>query len=140
MNSSVLYLGRLVPSKQPHLLAEIAVRLDALRPHKPWRLWIAGSGPAEATLPEAIRSNQVTHRVRMLGWQDDPIGVVHAADCVLIALARRRAASSAVGGASGRTAQRSQRHPRQPRGGGRRHRLPLPGYRSGRLCSGHRAR
>jgi glycosyltransferase involved in cell wall biosynthesis len=80
----VLYLGRLVPSKQPLMLAEIAARLDALRPHKPWRLWIAGTGPAEQALPEAIRQHQVAHRVRMIGWQDDPSGVVHAADVVLL--------------------------------------------------------
>jgi glycosyltransferase involved in cell wall biosynthesis len=80
----VLYQGRLVPSKQPMMLAEIAARLDALRPHKPWRMWIAGAGPAEQALPEAIRQNQVTHRVRLLGWQDDPLGLVHAADAVVL--------------------------------------------------------
>jgi glycosyltransferase involved in cell wall biosynthesis len=80
----VLYLGRLVHAKQPLLLADIAARLDALRPRKPWRLWVAGTGPAEQSLAEAVKARQVEHRVRLLGWQDDPLGVLHAADVVLL--------------------------------------------------------
>ncbi|MBI3836769.1 MAG: glycosyltransferase family 4 protein [Planctomycetia bacterium] len=80
----VLFLGRLDHSKQPLMLAEIAGRLDKLRPRRSWQLLVAGAGPLETQLSQAIKSMQLDHRMRMLGWQDDPQSVLLAADAVLL--------------------------------------------------------
>jgi glycosyltransferase involved in cell wall biosynthesis len=80
----ILFMGRLEYPKQPLLLAEIARRLDRLRPHESWRLVVAGSGPDEPALRRAIERLGVAHRVKLLGWQDDPLGVLHAADVALL--------------------------------------------------------
>ena len=55
----ILFMGRLEYPKQPLLLAEIADRLERLRPHEAWRLVVAGSGPEEAGLRRAVGA---------LGW------------------------------------------------------------------------
>ena len=79
----ILFLGRLSQAKQPLLVAEIAARLDGLRSRKSWRLLIAGAGPYEAQLAQAVKGSSISHRVKMLGRQNDPTGLVHAADVVL---------------------------------------------------------
>jgi glycosyltransferase involved in cell wall biosynthesis len=80
----ILFMGRLEYPKQPMLLVDIAQRLEALRLDTPWRLAIAGSGPEENALRVAIGSKRLEHRMSLLGWQDDPQGVLHAADIVLL--------------------------------------------------------
>jgi len=80
----ILFQGRLDPDKQPLLLADIAGRLDVLRSRTKWRLLVAGSGENQAQLVQAIKSQALTHRVRLLGWQNDPASAVHAADAVLL--------------------------------------------------------
>jgi glycosyltransferase involved in cell wall biosynthesis len=80
----ILFLGRLEYPKQPLLLAEIAASLERLRPHDAWRLVVAGSGPDEAPLARAIEALGVQHRVKLLGWQTDPLAVLHAADVTLL--------------------------------------------------------
>ncbi|HEV3137237.1 MAG TPA: glycosyltransferase family 4 protein [Pirellulales bacterium] len=80
----VLFLSRLDASKQPLLLAEIAGRLDILRPRRSWQLLVAGVGPLESPLAQAIKSMQLEHRVRMLGWQDNSPELLLAADAVVL--------------------------------------------------------
>ncbi len=80
----LLFMGRLEYPKQPLMLAEIAQRLQRLRPERPWRLVVAGSGPDEQALVRSIQQKHLEHRVQLLGWQDDPDGVLHAADVVLL--------------------------------------------------------
>jgi glycosyltransferase involved in cell wall biosynthesis len=80
----ILFLGRLENSKQPMMLAEIAARLDKLRPRRSWQLLVAGAGSAEGQLSQAIKSMQLAHRVRMLGWQNDPQALLLAADVALL--------------------------------------------------------
>jgi glycosyltransferase involved in cell wall biosynthesis len=80
----ILFMGRLEYPKQPMLLVEIAERLEALGLDAPWRLVVAGSGPEENALRVAIRAKRLDGRVSLLGWQDDPHGVLHAADIVLL--------------------------------------------------------
>jgi glycosyltransferase involved in cell wall biosynthesis len=80
----ILFMGRLEYPKQPMLLVEIAQRLEALRLEVPWRLAIAGSGPEENALRVAISSERLEDRMSLLSWQDDPQGVLHAADIVLL--------------------------------------------------------
>lgn len=80
----ILFMGRLEYPKQPLLLAEIAERLERLRPHETWRLVVAGTGPDEASLRRAVAALGMTHRVKLLGWQEDPLSVSHAADIALL--------------------------------------------------------
>ena len=80
----ILYQGRLESEKQPLLLAEIAARLDVLRSRTKWRLLVAGSGDMQSQLAQAVKSQGLTHRVRLLGWQAEPAGPVHASDAVLL--------------------------------------------------------
>ncbi len=80
----ILFMGRLEYPKQPLLLAEIADRLERLRPHEAWRLVVAGTGPEEAGLRRAVADLGVAHRVQLVGWQQDPLGVSHAADIALL--------------------------------------------------------
>ena len=77
-------MGRLEYPKQPLLLAEIADRLERLRPHEAWRLVVAGTGPEEVGLRRAVADLGVEHRVKLVGWQQDPLGVSHAADIALL--------------------------------------------------------
>jgi glycosyltransferase involved in cell wall biosynthesis len=81
----ILFMGRLEYPKQPLLLAEIADRLERLRPHESWRLVVAGSGPDEANLRRAVAALGMTHRVKLVGWQEDPLSASHAADIALLA-------------------------------------------------------
>ncbi len=81
---AILFMGRLEYPKQPLMLAEIVARLEQLRSASGWRLVIAGSGPEEAALRQAIDRSGLNHRVEFLGWQDDPSGVLHAADIVML--------------------------------------------------------
>jgi glycosyltransferase involved in cell wall biosynthesis len=84
----ILFLGRLEYPKQPLLLAEIADRLERLRPHESWHLVVAGTGPDEERLQRAVAAMGMTHRVKLVGWQEDPLSVSHAADvAVLVSLA-----------------------------------------------------
>ena len=80
----ILFMGRLEYPKQPLLLAEIADRLERLRPHESWRIVVAGTGPDEASLRRAVAALGMTHRVTLIGWQEDPLSVSHAADIALL--------------------------------------------------------
>lgn len=80
----ILFMGRLEYPKQPLILADIAARLDQLRPARPWRLAIAGSGEEEAALAAAVHERNLEHRVQMLGWQANPLGVLLASDVMLL--------------------------------------------------------
>ena len=61
-----------------------AARLDVLRSRTKWRLLVAGSGDMQSQLAQAVKSQGLTHRVRLLGWQAEPAGPVHASDAVLL--------------------------------------------------------
>ncbi len=81
---AIVFVGRLEYPKQPHLLAEVAAELEALRPRGRWRLLVAGSGPEEGKIAQQIESLGLARRVQLLGWQSDPAAAFHAADVVLL--------------------------------------------------------
>jgi glycosyltransferase involved in cell wall biosynthesis len=72
-----LAMGRLHEAKAHDVsLKALALAPDAV-------LWIAGSGPQEATLKALAKRLGVAERVRFLGWRNDPSALYRAADvCV----------------------------------------------------------
>jgi glycosyltransferase involved in cell wall biosynthesis len=81
---AIVFVGRLDYPKQPLMIHEIARALEAMRPNAPWRLLVAGDGPEEAEVTRRVAESNLGHRVQFLGWQQDPHGVLHAADVVLL--------------------------------------------------------
>ncbi len=45
---------------------------------------MAGDGPQQAAVTRLVAESQLGHRVHFLGWQQDPHGVLQAADVVLL--------------------------------------------------------
>jgi glycosyltransferase involved in cell wall biosynthesis len=80
---AILFLGRLEPQKQPLILPEIATRLRAFDPNGRWKLLVAGDGPLAAQLARQLERKKLEHRVALLGWQDEPQTLLHAADVLL---------------------------------------------------------
>jgi len=59
------------------------VAISALRDLPEAWLWIAGVGPQEARLKALAEALGVSHRVRFLGWRNDPSALYRTADiCV----------------------------------------------------------
>ncbi len=81
---AIVFVGRLEYPKQPLMIPEIASALEVLRPAAPWRLLVAGDGPEEAAVARRTEELGLAHRVQFLGWQQDPHGVLQAADVVLL--------------------------------------------------------
>jgi len=74
----VTALGRLHENKAFDVLLQAVARLpDA------W-LWIAGEGPLRQPLEAEAARLGIAGRVRFLGWQDDPLAVVGAADVYVV--------------------------------------------------------
>jgi glycosyltransferase involved in cell wall biosynthesis len=80
---AILFLGRLERQKQPLILPEIAARLAAFAPQRNWKLLVAGDGPLTGPLARMIKQRGLEQRVSLLGWQDEPQNVLHAADILL---------------------------------------------------------
>ncbi len=79
----ILFSGRLAYPKQPLLLAEIAARLEHLRPQIAWRLVVVGNGEDEDALRKRVADRGVAHRVTLLGWHKDSWPALCAADIAL---------------------------------------------------------
>ncbi len=80
---AILFLGRLEQQKQPLILPEIAARLSGFAPQSNWKLLVAGDGPLSAALARQIRQLGLERRVTLMGWQDEPRKILHAADILL---------------------------------------------------------
>ncbi len=81
--TAILCIGRIDYPKQPPMLPRIAAEIEKLSPRGAWRLLVAGSGPEEPALRRLVERMRMEHRVGFLGWQEDPLGVLHGADIML---------------------------------------------------------
>jgi glycosyltransferase involved in cell wall biosynthesis len=80
---AILFLGRLERQKQPLILPEIVARLAAFAPKRRWKLLVAGDGPLTAPLERLVKQQGLEQRISLLGWQDEPQDILHAADILL---------------------------------------------------------
>jgi glycosyltransferase involved in cell wall biosynthesis len=78
-----LFLGRLERQKQPLILPEIVAQLAGVSPQPNWKLLVAGDGPLVEPLKKLIRQQGLEQRIQLLGWQDEPRHILHAADILL---------------------------------------------------------
>ncbi len=74
----LLGLGRL------HQVKGFEVLLQALTKVPRATLWLSGSGPEEVALRHQAGALGLTARVRFLGWQDDPLPLLRAADLLVV--------------------------------------------------------
>ena len=81
---AIVFVGRLEYPKQPLMIPAVAARLRQLRPDARWRLLVAGDGPEAAAVRRAIDRENLHDRVQLLGWQESPYAVLHAADVILL--------------------------------------------------------
>ena len=77
-------LGRLEEQKQPLILPSIARAIERLSTDAPWQIVVAGDGSLRPELEQAIEGANVKHRVRLLGWQESPLDLLHASDVLLL--------------------------------------------------------
>jgi glycosyltransferase involved in cell wall biosynthesis len=80
---AILFLGRLEPQKQPLILPEVAARLAGFAPRSNWKLLVAGDGPLAASLARLVSRQGLERRIELVGWQDEPRKILHAADILL---------------------------------------------------------
>ncbi len=74
----ILALGRLHENKAFDVLFRSMIRnSDAY-------LWVAGTGPQEASLRQLAEDLSITERVRLLGWRDDSHDLIATADLVAV--------------------------------------------------------
>ncbi|MHA3702423.1 glycosyltransferase [Jatrophihabitans sp. YIM 134969] len=76
----LVFVGRMVELKNPHLLV---AALDRLPPSLPWTLDLWGDGPDRARL-EALTPSHLRERVRWRGWAADPGAAIAAADLLCL--------------------------------------------------------
>jgi glycosyltransferase involved in cell wall biosynthesis len=81
---AIVFVGRLEYPKQPLMIPAIAAALRQRRPECRWRLIVAGDGPEGPQVYRALTAQNLTDCVKLLGWQEDPYGVLQAADIVLL--------------------------------------------------------
>ncbi|GAB5561718.1 MAG: hypothetical protein SynsKO_33650 [Synoicihabitans sp.] len=65
------------PEKNQIALIEIAAQLPK---DIPWKLWLAGEGPALEACQNRLKSMSLSDRVKLLGWIADPRPLYQAAD------------------------------------------------------------
>ena len=76
----VLFVGRLVPDKNPErLLMALAAATEF-----PWELTVCGRGPEEARLRELSRTLGIESRVAWLGFRDDVAQIMAAHDVLVL--------------------------------------------------------
>jgi glycosyltransferase involved in cell wall biosynthesis len=80
----VAVLGRLDDQKQPLIVPRIARRLASYHLDKPWRIVVAGDGRLRQQLEVEITQYDLSHRVKLIGWQESPVDVLHASDILLL--------------------------------------------------------
>lgn len=74
----VAAMGRFVRRKGFDVLVDAIARLDNAH------LWLIGDGEERADLEARVTAAKLEHRVRFLGWQDDPGPLVVAADALVM--------------------------------------------------------
>lgn len=74
----IFALGRLHENKGFDILLAAMARLDGAY------LWLAGEGPLAGALKRRVAALEIADRVRFLGWQDDPIPYLAAADILAL--------------------------------------------------------
>ena len=75
-------IGRLVPEKGFDLLVPAMAR--AKRENLPCTVLIAGEGSMERQLEAMIRSQEVSDRIRLIGFVDDPLGHIQSGDFLIL--------------------------------------------------------
>lgn len=75
----VAWVGRFDPVKRLDLL----IRCAELVRDRPVRFLLAGDGPARGAVEKTLRQSSAQSVVRLLGWQDDVVPVLRAADVFL---------------------------------------------------------
>jgi len=78
----VAYTGRLVRDKGADLLPQVAAQL--LAAGVPLRMLVAGDGPLRAALEAALAAHPLGQYVSLLGFVDDPLRVLVAADAAVM--------------------------------------------------------
>ncbi len=77
----VLYVARLVPSKNLPLFLDVAEQVLNTRPDT--HFLVVGAGPSRASFERLVASRDLGARVRVLGFRPDLVEVYHASDVFL---------------------------------------------------------
>ncbi len=78
----VAYVGRLVREKGPDLLPEVAARL--VNAGMPLQLVLLGDGPLRGEIEAACATGRLSAHMRCLGFVDDPLTALVAADAAVV--------------------------------------------------------
>lgn len=78
------------PEKNHRALIEMCAQLD---PALPWRLWLAGKGPALGRCRKLVKSSGFADRITFLGWHADPRPIYRASD-IAVHASRRESLSN----------------------------------------------
>ena len=62
-----LFMGRLVPVKNPMALIDLARSIEDIS------ILVAGTGPLEAALRQAVHRHRLAHRIHLVGWADQDL-------------------------------------------------------------------
>jgi glycosyltransferase involved in cell wall biosynthesis len=81
---AIYFAGRFEPQKQPLLLPQIARELAGRRTRRPWKLIVAGDGPAREQLEARIEEYRMNDVISLVGWQKNPHAALAAADVALL--------------------------------------------------------
>lgn len=74
----LLFVGRMVSYKNPLFVVDILAELAHAEPNL-YALFV-GTGPLEDEVRRRAESKSLADRVRVLGWRDDTVGLMQAAD------------------------------------------------------------
>jgi glycosyltransferase involved in cell wall biosynthesis len=77
----LLWVGMFRPEKNQRAVIEIAAQLPA---EIDWQLWFAGDGPERVHCEELARTLKVAHRIKFLGFLQDPTDLYAAADVAVL--------------------------------------------------------
>jgi glycosyltransferase EpsF len=77
----VLFCGRMIPYKNPEFVVDVLVELHAMG--KRALAVFAGEGPSVETVSNLAARKGLTDNCRLIGWQDNPAGWMHASDALL---------------------------------------------------------
>ena len=77
-----LFVGRLDPQKAPFVLLEAFERL--LLRHPNWQLLFVGDGPLWGAMGKWIADHNLSHNIRLAGWQPNVPQLLKSSDCLVL--------------------------------------------------------